>query len=66
MLRRKYIDPSFPYKDVDLALPGKLYALRKKHGDNKKMMAKLDKAHALMLSGRLADAKEIIPNGDVP
>ena len=57
---KKNIDPRFSYRNEDLTLPRQLYDLRKKYGNDKEVMSKLDEVFTLLLSGKLAGAKKVM------
>ncbi len=59
-LRRKYIEPTFPYKPQDLRLPVELYKLRKNYQGNAAVQAKLDAISRLLFAGRLERARTLL------
>jgi len=56
-LRRKYIDPAFPYTAQDLRLPVRLYELRKAHKSYPAAQARLDQIASLLFHGNTRRAR---------
>lgn len=59
-LRKKYVDPVFPYTPADLRLPIKLYLLRKAHPGDSAMQKQLDKVADLLCAGKPAPARALL------
>ena len=59
-LRRKYLQPSFPYSAADLRLPIEWYLLRKKHANNPAVGEKLSAFFSLMTTGHLKEATQLL------
>jgi hypothetical protein len=59
-LRRKYLDPKFPYKAGDLRLPVKLYNLRKMHAGDRTTLVKLDAVSDMLLAGKVDNARKAL------
>jgi hypothetical protein len=56
-LRRKYLDPKFPYKPEDLRLPVRLYNLRKAHAGDQATLAKLNAISDMLFAGKVDQAR---------
>lgn len=56
-LRRRHLDPAFPYQAGDLNLPFQLYRLRRQHATNNVVSAELDRVAATLAAGGLTTAK---------
>ena len=54
--RRRALDPAFPYKADDLRLPMRLYTLRKKGADRRK----LDRAAKALANGKPGEARKLL------
>ncbi|HEX5323212.1 MAG TPA: glycoside hydrolase family 99-like domain-containing protein, partial [Capsulimonadaceae bacterium] len=59
-LRKKYIDPSFPYTPQDLRLPARLYELRKRSAGNQAIQARLDRVSAQLEAGETRRAGKLL------
>jgi hypothetical protein len=59
-LRRKYMDPAFPYTAQDLRLPVQLYLLKKRFRDDPTRRAQLASVSALLVAGRLERARKML------
>lgn len=59
-LRKKYIDPDFPYTPADLRLPVELYLVRKAHANDPAMQKQLDKVADLLCAGKTAQARALL------
>ncbi len=55
-LRRQYLDPGFAYHTNDLAMPLRLYHLRKQYGSNPDLAAEMNRIFTNIVSGALATA----------
>ena len=55
-LRRQYLTPGFPYHTNDLAMPLRLYLLRKQYGSNADLSAELNRIFTNIVSGTLSTA----------
>ena len=55
-LRRQYLDPGFSYHTNDLAMPLRLYHLRKQYGSNPDLAAEMNRIFTNIVSGALATA----------
>ena len=55
-LRRRYLDPSFPYHTNDLAMAFRFYNLRKQYGNNPAISAELNRIFTNIVSGATATA----------
>jgi hypothetical protein len=55
-LRRKFLDPNFPYHTNDLSLAYRFYNLRKQYGNNAALSAELNRIFTNIISGAVATA----------
>jgi hypothetical protein len=63
-LRKKYLEPGFANTPKDLALPVRLYQLRKRHQKDRLLLGQLDAAEDKLFSNDLAGAKELLDQVD--
>ncbi|MEN6306726.1 MAG: hypothetical protein ABFD91_03140 [Anaerohalosphaeraceae bacterium] len=59
-LRKKHIDPNFPYTAADLRLPIRLYTLRKANLSNPTVMAQLNTAEDYLFADKLKEAQKLL------
>jgi hypothetical protein len=59
-LRKKYLDPKFPYSAQDLRLPAQLYKLRKSYANDRPAQAKLGKIAALLFAGHTREGRKAL------
>jgi hypothetical protein len=59
-LRRKYLEPSFPFTAQDLRLPVELYSLRKRYRSDPVVHARLEEASRLLFDGHVDRARTLL------